>query len=73
MSEIVQQPTNVFVASSISEENEVDEIDEEDEVDDIEDESDSPSAEEYIDKFFELTSIYRDWKKIGNITKLQGR
>ena len=67
MSEIVQQPTNVFVASSISEENEVDEIDEEDDVDDIEDESDSPSAEEYIDKFFELTSIYRDWKKIGNI------
>ena len=26
-----------------------------------------PSAEEYINKFFELTNIYREWKKIGNI------
>ena len=43
-----------------------DEIDE-DEVDEDEVESNNPLAEEYIDKFFELTSIYRDWKKIGNV------
>ena len=64
--------------NEVDEVNEINEVD--DEVDDIENESDdevdedededesnNPSAEEYIDKFFELTSIYRDWKKIGNI------
>ena len=41
---------------------------EDDEVDEVdEDDINAPSAEEYIDKFFELTSIYRDWKKIGNV------
>ena len=40
-------------------------------VDDVEDESNNPSAEEYIDKFFELTSIYRDWKKIGNTKRIR--
>lgn len=73
MSEI-ENPVNEFIPSFTSEENEVDEVDEvddleneSDEVDEDEDESNNPSAEEYIDKFFELTSIYRDWKKIGNI------
>jgi ubiquitin C-terminal hydrolase len=49
-------------------EDEVDEDEaDEDEVDEDEADNNNPSAEEYIDKFFELTNIYRDWKKIGNV------
>ena len=58
-------------------------VDEVDEVDEMEgdnskqeepiavnsnDKSTQPTAEEYINKFFELTSIYREWKKNGKVT-----
>jgi ubiquitin C-terminal hydrolase len=68
----------LFVDSSDEQEDEGSDSDvnEVGEIDEISENNNGPTAEEYINKFFELTNVYRDWKKRGtikdnNITKKQ--